>query len=435
MGREQDFGLHAVRDELLDVAGLAPGHRVLDLGAGTGLIANEAAARVAADGLVCATDISMASLAESRSRLDAEVADRVMHVVADAASLPFRAGMFDVVVCRSVLIYLKHLAAVLSEIARVLCDRGSLVAWEPLNHLNAKDSGWAGADQVERHAEVRAWMVDHDGATATMQSFTIEAVKAACTTAGFPALNAIVRLHRMQLTLTAEYAAMLLHAVPNPLAISYAQAASAVLGDDAQAHLDRVAHAMAATPQPVEGAIMLLCADREPSPTGMTLANATATLRNASFSGGTWFQDAPDGWVAVLAEGAGIEVQQGGGPRGLNAVAVQHSHPGTSSLVQHVRASYWRRRRLRLSLGMELGRLDGRVQLTVTATDRTGGMVAQRTRTVELAVDGASGWMRRSTTCDIPPDAELITVRITVDGVGTASLSDASLGDVGATRP
>src|SRR5690606_41431433 len=53
---------------LLDAAALAPGQRVLDLASGPGLLARDAALRVAPGGTVLATDIAEGMLAEGARR-------------------------------------------------------------------------------------------------------------------------------------------------------------------------------------------------------------------------------------------------------------------------------------------------------------------------------------------------------------------------------
>ena len=81
-----------VAADLVTVAGILPGERVLDVGTGTGVVA-EAAMRAAGDGtMVVGVDASVPMVLEGhRSR------PTVRLVAAQAIDLPFRDGRFDVV--------------------------------------------------------------------------------------------------------------------------------------------------------------------------------------------------------------------------------------------------------------------------------------------------------------------------------------------------
>nr|MDT0658738.1 methyltransferase domain-containing protein [Micromonospora sp. DSM 115978] len=126
-----------IRDRVLDAARLHPGHHVLDLGAGTGLLTHTAARAVAPTGSIIALDLSATALAQIRT----DQAKQIRPVVGDASHLPIATATVDRVVTRSVLIYLPDLPTVLGEIARVLRPAGILSAFEPINarrHHNAQ---------------------------------------------------------------------------------------------------------------------------------------------------------------------------------------------------------------------------------------------------------------------------------------------------------
>jgi demethylmenaquinone methyltransferase/2-methoxy-6-polyprenyl-1,4-benzoquinol methylase len=90
-------GLHrAWKRFALEVSGVRPGQRVLDLAGGTGDVAALFADRVGANGLVVHTDINGAMLAEGRDKL----LDRgiiLPTIQCNAEALPFPARVFDVV--------------------------------------------------------------------------------------------------------------------------------------------------------------------------------------------------------------------------------------------------------------------------------------------------------------------------------------------------
>ncbi|HEY7268022.1 MAG TPA: methyltransferase [Solirubrobacterales bacterium] len=107
----------------LESAGVAPGWRALEIGAGRGSVASWLAARVGESGRVVATDIDT-SLLEDRRDPRVEV---VRHdVLVD--ELP---GDFDLVHCRAVLVHLSDPRRALERMAGWLRPGGVLVAEEP----------------------------------------------------------------------------------------------------------------------------------------------------------------------------------------------------------------------------------------------------------------------------------------------------------------
>jgi malonyl-CoA O-methyltransferase len=103
--------LHAALDAVP-----APPRRVLDLGTGTGTAARAIAARWP-DAEVTGVDVSERMLAEARRLLPPELAGRVRFQHADASSLPFADGSFD-------LVTLSNMIPFFDEIARVLAPGG-----------------------------------------------------------------------------------------------------------------------------------------------------------------------------------------------------------------------------------------------------------------------------------------------------------------------
>jgi SAM-dependent methyltransferase len=87
-----------VRERLVELAGIEPGDRVLDVAAGYGEPALTAARRVGPEGHVVATDISPEMLAYGRERAAGEGLDNVEFIEADASSLDFPAQSFDAAV-------------------------------------------------------------------------------------------------------------------------------------------------------------------------------------------------------------------------------------------------------------------------------------------------------------------------------------------------
>src|SRR2546423_7257105 len=107
----------------LDLARLAPGERVLDLGSGSGMDAFAAAAHVGPQGLVAGVDITPEQLAKSeRLRTAGNVSFRRARIEA----LPFDDGYFDAVISNGVVNLSPDKHAVFSEAARVLRPGGGV---------------------------------------------------------------------------------------------------------------------------------------------------------------------------------------------------------------------------------------------------------------------------------------------------------------------
>ena len=84
---------------ILEAAGIASGHHVLDLGCGGGGIAIEAARRTGLLGSITAIDISEPLISVARSRA-ASANVNISFVMGDAAVYPFAAATYDVLVSR-----------------------------------------------------------------------------------------------------------------------------------------------------------------------------------------------------------------------------------------------------------------------------------------------------------------------------------------------
>jgi ubiquinone/menaquinone biosynthesis C-methylase UbiE len=127
-GEARSRALAPATELMLELAGLGPGSRVLDVGAGTGEQTLLAARRVGPGGMVLAVDIaaSMLELAEAAAREMglSNVTTRVM----DAQQLELESGSFDAVIARSVLMLLHDSDRALAEIRRALRPDGRLAA-------------------------------------------------------------------------------------------------------------------------------------------------------------------------------------------------------------------------------------------------------------------------------------------------------------------
>lgn len=127
--------LHPIRDRVLDGASLRAEDVVLDVGCGNGLLAFAALDRTAPSGQVIFSDVSEELLAECR-RLAAKAGTRARCDFVPT-SLPQLAELsdesVDVVVLRSVLIYVSDKQGAFENLARVLRPGGRLSLFEPIN--------------------------------------------------------------------------------------------------------------------------------------------------------------------------------------------------------------------------------------------------------------------------------------------------------------
>ena len=128
-----------VRDKVLDRARLAQGQTLLDVGCGEGMIGFAALERGA--GHVVFSDISDDLLDFCRDAAHAlGVSNRVSFVKAGAAELSgIDDGSVDVVITRSVLIYVREKADAFHEFFRVLRPDGRFSCYEPINRFGMEE--------------------------------------------------------------------------------------------------------------------------------------------------------------------------------------------------------------------------------------------------------------------------------------------------------
>lgn len=113
---------------MLDLAGVGPGSRVLDVAAGAGEPAITAAKRVGPTGSVLATDIAPNILAlAAQAALEQGVTNLETRVM-DGEHLALPDGAFDVVLSRVGLIYFPDQQGALAEVRRVLAPGGRISA-------------------------------------------------------------------------------------------------------------------------------------------------------------------------------------------------------------------------------------------------------------------------------------------------------------------
>lgn len=130
--RTIENGALPVSERMLDLAGVRPGHRVLDIATGIGEPALLAAGRVGPTGRVVATDLSSRMLDLARERAASLGLTNVEFMEVDADRLDFPDGSFDVVLCRWGITSLPNPSTTLGATRRMLAPGGSFATavWE-----------------------------------------------------------------------------------------------------------------------------------------------------------------------------------------------------------------------------------------------------------------------------------------------------------------
>lgn len=117
-----------VSDRMVDLAGIRPGHHVLDIATGVGEPAVTAARRVGPQGRVVGTDLSSGMLAIAETRASALGLRNVEWRQIDAEELDYPENTFDAALCRWGLMFLPNLPVALGRVRRLLKPDARLVA-------------------------------------------------------------------------------------------------------------------------------------------------------------------------------------------------------------------------------------------------------------------------------------------------------------------
>lgn len=170
--------LEPIRDRVLTAARISPGAVVADVGCGDGLLGFGALALVGDTGGVVFADVSEELLEQCRAiASQGESADRCRFVHTGAETLEgIEDGSIDVVMTRSVLIYVENKARAFTAFHRVLRPGGRISLYEPINRryieLN-RDTlfGYDAASILGLAAKVRAVFEDAAPADGPMMGF------------------------------------------------------------------------------------------------------------------------------------------------------------------------------------------------------------------------------------------------------------------------
>ena len=126
------FGIHRLWKRFtIEMSGVKPGQRVLDIAGGTGDLTAKFSNLVGSRGEVVLADINSSMLQMGRSRLiDKGIAGNVRFVQANAESLPFPDNYFDCISIAFGLRNVTHIDKALSSMQRTLKPGGRLLVLE-----------------------------------------------------------------------------------------------------------------------------------------------------------------------------------------------------------------------------------------------------------------------------------------------------------------
>ncbi|MHB8066319.1 MAG: class I SAM-dependent methyltransferase [Desulfobaccales bacterium] len=124
----QERGLQQVSNCLVDLAGICPGYRVLDIGTGIGEPALTVSRKVGPEGSVVASDLAPQMLAIARKCAGALGLTNLEFREMAAEALDFPENSFDAILARFSLMFLSDINAVLASILRMLAPDGKFAA-------------------------------------------------------------------------------------------------------------------------------------------------------------------------------------------------------------------------------------------------------------------------------------------------------------------
>lgn len=140
-------------EQMLDLARIQPGHRILDVAAGAGEPAVSAAARAGPDGYVLATDISEGIVALALQVARERGLKQIETLAMDGEKLDLPDASFDAVVCRLGLMYMPHPVTALREWRRAL-KTGGRVAVVVFSTPDRNPWGATPASIIRRRAQL-----------------------------------------------------------------------------------------------------------------------------------------------------------------------------------------------------------------------------------------------------------------------------------------
>jgi arsenite methyltransferase len=241
--------LARVRNRVLAGARLRQEMSILDVGAGSGLLALEARRRVGESGTVIALDVSLDALCECRRTTRPEsMPAQLTYVVGDAVALPLPDGCVDALIARSVFIYVMDKSSATRELYRVVRPGGRVSICEPINSQYQMLAEVDLSDlEPARRRVLDHWHAGSDPGDA-MAGFDERDLVQHFVEAGFESVELTYKRVHQRSRAKPEQVSAFLTTRPNPNMVSYEEAAREVLGAGADQHLAALATSLGSQP-------------------------------------------------------------------------------------------------------------------------------------------------------------------------------------------
>jgi ubiquinone/menaquinone biosynthesis C-methylase UbiE len=194
-----------VAEDLVAVANLQTGERVLDVACGTGVVTRLAAERVGPSGAVAGLDVNPGMLAVARSHTPPDVS--IEWHQADAESMPLPDQAFDIVLCQMGLQFVSNKLAALREMRRVLKTGGRALITVP----GPKPALFAAmTDALARHLSPQAASFGD----LVFSMHDIDELREIMRGAGFPKVDVQAKLKSLRLPAPKEFLWQYLYSTP-----------------------------------------------------------------------------------------------------------------------------------------------------------------------------------------------------------------------------
>jgi ubiquinone/menaquinone biosynthesis C-methylase UbiE len=239
--------------QVVTVAGVSPGQRILDVACGTGIVARTAA-EIAGAEAVTGVDINPAMLAVA-----ARVRPEINWLQGDAAALPVQDGAYDVVLCQMALMFFPDAVRALREMWRATVDGGTVAVVVP-GRLEDQPGYGPFVELVSRHAD--------SGAMSLLGVYwacgDLEQLERLFAEAGLLEVESHTHIGEAKYSSATDFVAVEVESTPLMARLSQDQFAS--IRTEAAAVLQPFAGANGALTLPLQGHIVIGRKVREPKP-------------------------------------------------------------------------------------------------------------------------------------------------------------------------
>ncbi|MBN1883124.1 MAG: class I SAM-dependent methyltransferase [Deltaproteobacteria bacterium] len=158
-GATKHMGGRRATDELIGLCGIDADSLVLEIGCGVGVTTSMLAGRIGCRVVALDRNLMMLSRAGERARREGDDV-RVMFVCADARHIPFREGVFDVVMSESATTFVSEKREAVRDYVRATVPGGRVGVNEEIWHEPPNESM---ASYVEDVLEIPSGIPDADG--------------------------------------------------------------------------------------------------------------------------------------------------------------------------------------------------------------------------------------------------------------------------------